>query len=90
MNTPPLSDMCLAVLEHQDCYAEPSGPNSYSIRDSDGGFVCAVTAGIAAGDLQSIFFHAERVYRKGIADGRRALQAHLREMLNAAPLEPTE
>lgn len=83
-----LSPGCEAVLESQDCYAEPSGPNAFSVRDSEGGFVCSVTAGIAAGDLQAIFFHAERVYRRGFSDGKRSLQAQLRDLINAAPLEP--
>lgn len=84
-----LSEQCQAVLTSQDCYAEATGPQSFTIRDTDGNFVCSVTAGIAAGDLQSIFFHADRVYRRGLEDGQRALQARLRDLINAAPLEPT-
>lgn len=84
-----LSPNCELVLKSRDCYAESTGPKSFSIRDSEGLYLFSVSAGIEAGDLQSCFFYGARMRTRGQQEGRQALQSHLRELLNAAPLEPT-
>jgi hypothetical protein len=81
---------CEAELNTWDCFAVAfdDRPGMAKVMTSDGDEMFWVTTSIAAADLKALLRYGQRQRAIGEQDGRRNMQAQLRSLINAAPLEP--
>jgi hypothetical protein len=86
-----LSADCERLLTDRDLYSQQDRycDAIVEVRDEEGTVLFRVSPTILPFDVAAILAHGERNYQRGINDGRRAMQAAMRDLLNAAPLEPT-
>lgn len=85
----PLQPQCEAVLDKRELFAQAHGNFGAAIYDVDGDYVVAVSREISAFDLEAMLVYGERCLELGRRLGKSDLQHALRNLLNAAPMEPT-
>jgi hypothetical protein len=89
-HTGALSPDCEEFLSSQECYSvRGEFVGVVGVYDNDGFRMFTVTPTIAVFDLRTIFGYGDNRHKRGLREGRDAFAAHLRGLLNAAPLEPT-
>jgi hypothetical protein len=85
-----LSSEAEAILSLRECCSIRTGDfNWAAIHNCDGDHVVSVSLSIGGQDLAAILRHGEQEYSRGYERGRSDMQAAIRNLLNAAPLEPT-
>ena len=81
---------CEAELATWECFAVAfdDRPSMAKVLTNEGDEMFWVTTGIAAADLKTLLRYGQRQYALGERAGRSNMQARLRSLINAAPLEP--
>ena len=85
-----LSRECEAELATWECFsvAFDDRPSMAKVMTNEGDEMFWVTTGIAPADLKTLLRYGQRQYAFGERAGRSNMQAQLRSLINAAPLEP--
>jgi hypothetical protein len=86
-----LSADCERLLTDRDLYSQQDRycDAIVEVRDEEGTVLFRVTPTIQPFDVAAILAHGDRMSARGRKHGQSDLQKQLRDLLNAAPLEPT-
>lgn len=82
-NIPHLTPDAEAVLAASECSSVPHRYNSdlADVIDCDGNWIVTVTRTINPLDMQAMLVHGARRYARGLDDGRAAMRAAFRNLL---------